>query len=115
MVSAFIVVIAGCRIGDGYGECPDGAGCAASVGIPDVEHQELRSAYRQLVEAGFEVRFTPVLEDEGYAKYVEDPSMGILPEPWLKDIDPEPGATLESGLQVVITSIECPNRAEFCY
>ena len=94
-------------------ECGPDAACGDPEQIPDVEHQELRSAYKELINAGYEVRFTEQLENDGYAEYARDGSIGIQPRPWVGDTDPEPGEPPHKG-GVTITAIECPNRAESC-
>jgi hypothetical protein len=96
-------------------ECPDDAACAPIATVPGVEHTELREAHQALLDAGFDVRFSPSLPlRRGLEDYVVNDGSNIQPVPWVEDIDPEPGSSLEEGATVTITEIECPERAENC-
>lgn len=75
---------------------------------------ELRSAWRALVAAGANVEFTRELVKDGYESYALDRSKGMSPEPWVADVDPEPGTQLLDDDTVTITAIECPNSAPSC-
>jgi hypothetical protein len=111
VVLAVVALATACATGEE--ECPPDAACAPTVEVPDVEHQELRSAYGELVAADLDVRFSP--STDNYRAYVRNRSIGIMPQPWLRDIDPEPGTSVEIGSEIVITTIECPHQAEACY
>lgn len=100
--------------GSGEDECPDDAACAPVATVPDVEHTELRAAWRALVAEGYNVEFTRTLVHEGYESYVLDDSKGMSPEPWVGDVDPEPGTRTEEGETVTVTAIECPNQMRHC-
>ena len=116
LLIALLLTFAACTSTDvGGDECADNAACApATEDVPDVEHMELREAHRELIAAGARVEFMRELVKAGYRSYALDRSMGIHPEPWVGDIDPEPGSVLPQDRTVTITSIECPSGARFC-
>ena len=100
-------------------ECPDDAACAPALSVPDVEHKELRSAYRELIGTGFSVTFALPSRNDMYYEYAADRTRKgrmtmIHPEPWVGDINPEPGTEVEEGAEIRITEIECPNQAPSC-
>ena len=94
-------------------ECGDEGSCAPVLLVPDVEHRELREAYRKLVHSGFLVSFD--LERANlYYKYSTTRSIGIDPEPWVGDINPEPGSEVDANATISITEIECPEQQATC-
>lgn len=80
--------------------------------IPDVIHVDLREAFGTLEQAGFEVRFGPKVHksQRRYAKGLA----GIDPALWVAETSPNPGDPIDRGGAVVITALECPDRAEAC-
>ena len=97
LVCTALLMVAGCTAdGSVVEECPDDAACAPTVTVPDVEHRELRSAYRELLDAGFSVAFSLPRRNDMYYEYAVNRARKgrvklIHPEPWVGDIDPEPG------------------------
>lgn len=117
MLVGLLVLTGACSFDTGANgdECPDDAACAPTATVPDVEHRELREAHRALLDAGFDVRFSRELPlRRGLEDYVVNDGSAIAPKPWVGDIDPEPGTSLEEGATVTITEIECPEQAENC-
>ena len=117
LLTLLLFALAACGSTDigGAEECSGDAACGPpDLVVPEVEHMELRQAWKELVAAGAHVEFKGRLVRAGYESYALNSLKDMDPEPWVGDIDPEPGSSIPANGAVTVTAIECPNRAASC-